>query len=732
MCAAGVDEQDIFISAHIHNRIKARLSDKLDKMPSVVQASSSSSSSRVINLSKYTLSAAQKSALSRGLDFSVAQRRRPVLDVIAAVEAGARFLAPDTAAVWKRQIAAVLDKKRPVRRNISRSEAEGLAALKRNTAVTVLQAFEGGAVVLMDTSDYRDKMRCQLDGAEYEKLASDPYPRLERQFRTMAGKLDELRTLLPQRRYAGAADLPYKVPHVYGLPDVHTVGVPLLPVLSTAGSAFQPLSRFLDRILAPLANNSRIRVINAQKILPTLKSFNLGKYDRLCSFSVQSLFSSIPRDRLLLVLRSKLEKDLKLVERTSLGIDSICELVEFLLQATYFQYEDEFFVQTRGLVLGAPLSPILAEIYLQDHEDNALETFSRRPKLIYRYIFDYFIIFSTDNFIIDEFLQHFNSIHPSIILKMESDSDKQISFMDMSLKKSSGSFSISVYRNPFHFNNILHFDSNHSFSSKFKIAVSLFKRAYAYCTESQNLQSEINTIYDILRERYYPEHFIEKAHARAKKTPQELIKMSEVTTTIVIPYVKYQSEIIRRISQKVANVRTAFSYSNTLSQNLTRAKTKTKPPLKNCVYKVPCADCDSVYIGQTKRHVHSRFYEHRRDIRKDVNLEKAESDGHYSKIAVHSKSKEHEIDWKKAAVVHFEKSLFKRQVVEALAMATSSVPVISRPSHTVDDVWTPLFSEVAKHFFEKCKIPIVVCNSQHSRKALENQELVLVRSFAKK
>ena len=36
---------------------------------------------------------------------------------------------------------------------------------------------------------------------------------------------------------------------------------------------------------------------------------------------------------------------------------------------------------------------------------------------------------------------------------------------------------------------------------------------------------------------------------------------------------------------------------------------------KNVIYKIPCADCESCYVGKTTRHLNYRITEHKRDVR---------------------------------------------------------------------------------------------------------------------
>jgi hypothetical protein len=65
-----------------------------------------------------------------------------------------------------------------------------------------------------------------------------------------------------------------------------------------------------------------------------LKSINHHSLDILFSFDV-SLFTDVPADEALLVIRNKLRNDYTLVERSALQPEAIIKLLEVCLRTTY-------------------------------------------------------------------------------------------------------------------------------------------------------------------------------------------------------------------------------------------------------------------------------------------------------------------------------------------------------------------------------------------------------------
>ena len=49
-------------------------------------------------------------------------------------------------------------------------------------------------------------------------------------------------------------------------------------------------------------------------------------------------------------------------------------LLEFCLKNTYFTYQDQFYEQVEGAAMGSPVSPIVANPYMEYLEQKALST----------------------------------------------------------------------------------------------------------------------------------------------------------------------------------------------------------------------------------------------------------------------------------------------------------------------------------------------------------------------
>ncbi len=91
--------------------------------------------------------------------------------------------------------------------------------------------------------------------------------------------------------------------------------------------------------------------------------------------------------------------------------------------STCFQWRDDFYEQTNGAAMGSPLSPVLANIFMEHFEQNALANSALVPKLWKRYVDDIFAVWSHGKEHLNKFLSYHNNIHPSIKFTIEQEND---------------------------------------------------------------------------------------------------------------------------------------------------------------------------------------------------------------------------------------------------------------------------------------------------------------------
>ena len=137
----------------------------------------------------------------------------------------------------------------------------------------------------------------------------------------------------------------------------------------------------IARILKPLVGKSMYHIHNTQDFIQQIKDIKLQKDQCMVSFDVKALFTSVPINPAINTIKKLLEEDPELQKRTTLSVTNIIRLLEYCLTSTYFIFEGRFYEQQEGAAMGSPISPIVANLYMEKFEQLAINTAPHPPFL---------------------------------------------------------------------------------------------------------------------------------------------------------------------------------------------------------------------------------------------------------------------------------------------------------------------------------------------------------------
>ena len=142
----------------------------------------------------------------------------------------------------------------------------------------------------------------------------------------------------------------------------------------------------LARILKPLVGFFPHHIKNTGDFIEHIKDVTLQANETITSYDVSALFTSVPIEAAINIIQRRLELDQELHSRTTMKVKHITSPLEFGLKTTYFQFQGSFYEQISGAAMGSPISPIVANLFMEDFEVKAINTAKNPPKMWKQYL----------------------------------------------------------------------------------------------------------------------------------------------------------------------------------------------------------------------------------------------------------------------------------------------------------------------------------------------------------
>ncbi|KAK4885351.1 hypothetical protein RN001_001622 [Aquatica leii] len=169
----------------------------------------------------------------------------------------------------------------------------------------------------MDYEDYDNKIKTLLQDGTYQPITTDPTTYLEKttknKIKTSKLSKEDQQKVIPREKSS-------KCPKLYGLPKIHKEGAPLRPIVT--------------KQLQPYAEEAESYVKNASHFIERIKDITLEPGHMLVSFDVVSLFTNVPVDETIEIIREKHQVR-----------EDIIQLTKHCLKNTYFIYKNQRYRQ---------------------------------------------------------------------------------------------------------------------------------------------------------------------------------------------------------------------------------------------------------------------------------------------------------------------------------------------------------------------------------------------------
>ena len=205
--------------------------------------------------------------------------------------------------------------------------------------------------------------------------------------------------------------------------------------------------------------------------------------------------------------------------------------------------------------MGSPVSVVVAEIVMQNFEEQALSTYTKTLPLWLRYVDDTFTAVHKDE--IDTFHEHLNRQNPHIQFTKEIEENGKIPFLDCLVSRDENKLRTTIYRKPTHSDRLLDQSSYNPSSHKATTIQTLTRRAQLVCDSTDSLTDETNYLNNVFSKNNYNADLLDG-------TPTNLLNITQRTLTRHLPLQRQYltSRALLRQSRGYYNLTTSVLLTN--------------------------------------------------------------------------------------------------------------------------------------------------------------------------
>ena len=563
------------------------------------------------------------------------------------------------------------------RDNLSSGERQALRQLRSNTNVVIKSADKGGAVVVMNRTDYVAKGESHLmDDSTYTLLKSDPVKKHIKQIQKAISD-----TNIDEETKQFLLSKPGTTPYMYFLPKIHKPNTPYRPIISGTTCPTVQISKLIDTYLRPIVAEQDSYLQDTTSFINFINEINtehvpLPSNSMLVSADVSALYTNIPHADGLRACQIELDKRTNCNPPTS----HLIRLLELVLKLNHFEFNGKFYLQIEGTAMGSPVAPSYANTFMGNLETQMLDNAQQRPLCWKRYIDDIFFIWTGDESELQEFQNHIDSFHPTIKFTFEQ-SVNQVPFLDVLVELDKNRIKTQLYSKPTDAHLYLLPTSSHPHHIFKSIPYSQTLRIRRVCSDEEVADTHLQHLKDQLITRGYPNDTVSEAIQRGKSVERSTLlqykqKSAMKRVPLVLTYDSRLNQVSNTIRSHIPTLHSnerlkhifpeppivAFRRNRNLKDLLVSAKL---PPVKNneeieepgffqckskkcsvrnnitmgkkfsssitkenfpitdhidckmswLIYLITCSKCSMQYVGKTTTSLYTRFANHKTDIK---------------------------------------------------------------------------------------------------------------------
>jgi GIY-YIG catalytic domain len=325
------------------------------------------------------------------------------------------------------------------RDNLTHDERQAIIELRDNRDIVIKPADKGSATVIMDKWAYVAEAHRQLNNAKYYRKLDHPI------YRDNVSGINETLEDLTREHYITDRQLAYlqakttdRARIFYLLPKIHKApskwpqpNMPEgRPIVSDCGSESYRVSDYINYFLRPISTRHRSYIKDTYDFVSKVRHKNIPKGAFLVTGDVTALYTNMDIERTLAVTRRALIAH----PQPDRPDEHILTLLELTLRNNDFTFNGQFYLQIYGTAMGKTYAPALADLYMEEFDDRAMDEYDIKPLLYSRFLDDIFFVWTGTLQQLLDYEKYLNSLIPGIKVTLNY-SQETVNFLDTTVYK---------------------------------------------------------------------------------------------------------------------------------------------------------------------------------------------------------------------------------------------------------------------------------------------------------
>lgn len=557
--------------------------------------------------------------------------------------------------------------------NITTSEKVALEQLKNNKEIIIKPADKGSAIVVMDREQYLWEGYRQLNDKKYYTKLSKPI------YLDTVPSVHKIIESLYVKKFINAKQKAYlrgnSVPRArlfYMLPKIHKEPAkwskpyeipPGRPIVSDCSSETYHTAEYIDFFLNPLSTIHASYIKDTYHFVDLIKGLSIPVESILFTIDIDSLYTNIDLGEGMQAVKNIFQRnpDKRRPQK------ELLQLLEVNLTRNDFQFNEEWFLQTKGTAMGKKFAPAYANIFMAEWETSALKACTKRPLHYYRFLDDIWGVWTHSR---EDFIVFLATLHNhTLSIKIKSvDSLTAVDFLDTTTFKGDSfpqthKLDIKVFFKPTDTHALLFKTSFHPKHTYAGLIKSQLLRFHRICTRKDDFLTAVRLLFTALSTRGYSRTFLRKCRKSFLSVKPILVTSSLPLITTFSPSTRHLVNEVRRnfkthmegtntlqnhtiipayrrnrnlrdilikakitpLTHKTFRMGQYFKHKhwfrNNKTQEIFQTLAKGDIRTKNCVYLIYCSVCPLLYVGETGNTIATRFSQHKHNILKGKNTD---------------------------------------------------------------------------------------------------------------